>query len=603
MPPLVHNIHGVRRPGWSLFPAELPEQQREAWTGGRIRSFRPSWDDSPCRAEESRASEIADWQKLIDRNKPLTIAPHAKLTVFWDLENYYCGYPVTKAEGGEGALIEWEWAEALYEEASPKAIRFESTKGNRGEIEGKVFLGMGDRWRVGAGKTETPSLWWRCGRYVRIRVETADAPLVLTHLGVITTGYPLDRVGAWQSSDASWDRLMPLFERAYRIGAHETWTDTPYYEQMCYVGDNLLNALGNYAWFGDARISRRSIELFEWSRRASGLVAERYPSGWRQESPTFSLLWPVMVRDYAWWRNDRPFIKSMLPGLRSVLAEFDGMAGEDGLLHQVPDWPFIDWVPEWNDEAGCGPGVREGDSSIVNLYWILSLIAAAQVEEMCGDPLLSRRYRQITRRTFDAVITRYWDEQRGLFLDTHGRNFTSEHAQMFALLTGLLDAKKTELCLAALRRGERMAKATISSSFYLLDALYRHGEEAEFHRRLDYWRGLPDMGFTTMPEMSEPTRSDSHPWGAHPAWHTLAGIAGVRPDAPGFAKVKIAPLPGSLDHFEAKVVHPRGVIEVKFRRSQGGASFAVNLPEGVTGSFVFRGETSQLHPGKNEINA
>ena len=36
---------------------------------------------------------------------------------------------------------------------------------------------------------------------------------------------------------------------------------------MCYVGDNLLNAVANYAWFKDARLSRRSIELYEWSRR------------------------------------------------------------------------------------------------------------------------------------------------------------------------------------------------------------------------------------------------------------------------------------------------------------------------------------------------
>jgi hypothetical protein len=601
MPPLRGNPHGVRRPGWSLFPAELAEQQREPWTGGRIRAFRPGWSTGPFHADETRAAEIPAWQNLIDRASPLVVPPHAEWTLLWDLENYHCGYPELRVAEGDGALVEWSWAESLYEEARPEDVNTRSHKGHRGEVIGKIFFGFEDRWRIRGGPEQTaPALWWRCGRYVRLRVKTGAAPLTITGIGLVTTGYPLDRLARWESSDAGWDRLMPLFERSYRIGAHETWTDTPYYEQMCYVGDNLFNALSNYAWFGDARLSRRSIRLYEWSRYGSGLVAERYPSGWRQDSSTFSLLWSLMVRDYAWWRDDAPFIQAMLPGLRSVLAEFDGLACADGLLHHVPGWPFIDWVPEWYE--GCGPGVREGDSSIVNLLWVLSHLAAAQVEEAHGDALLAERSRQLARRTFDAIVGRYWDEERGLFLDTPGHRPASEHAQMFALLTGLLDAKKTAACLAALRGNGETARATISASFYLLEALYLQGESAEFHRRLAFWRGLPDQGFTATPEAPEPTRSDSHPWGAHPAWHTLASIAGVRPDAPGFRRVRIAPLPGDLEHFTASVVHPRGLVEVSFRRAAGKpATFTVNLPEGITGDLVFAGQTCPLHAGRNEI--
>ena len=45
--------------------------------------------------------------------------------------------------------------------------------------------------------------------------------------------------------------------------------------------------------------------------------------------------------------------------------------------------------------------------------------------------------------------------KRGLLLDTHGQDSACEHAQMWALLTGLLDAEKTAACLAALKKGER----------------------------------------------------------------------------------------------------------------------------------------------------
>ena len=278
---------------------------------------------------------------------------------------------------------------------------------------------------------------------------------------------------------------------------------------MCYVGDNIMIALSNYAWFNDTRLSRRSIELFNASRRATGMVAERYPSGWRQECGTFSLLWPTMVRDYGMWRDDAPFIKSMIPGVRSVIAEFEALVHEDGLLHHVPGWPFIDWVPDWDSGnpalLGYERGINEGDSSLINLSWVRTLQAGAQIEEAYGEPMLAKYYNDRARKTFDLVIQRYWDKKKNLLRNTLVDDGLSEHAQTLALVTGLLDAKKTKACLAALKKGG-LAKATIYFSFYLLDALYRHGEDAEFFRRLEFWRTLPDLGFTSTPEMDEPSR-------------------------------------------------------------------------------------------------
>jgi alpha-L-rhamnosidase len=302
----------------------------------------------------------------------------------------------------------------------------------------------------------------------------------------------------------------------------------------------------------------------------------------------------------------------MLPGLRSVIAEFDALVHDDGLLHQVPGWPFMDWVGGVIEERsgidregwkyGCAPGVEEHDSSIVNLQWVMALQAAAQVEEAYGEPLYAQRHNQVARETMDRIVARYWDAKRGLILNTTGNASASEHAQLFALLTGLLDAEKTKACLAALRKGDGLDKATIYFSYYALEANYRYAEAGEFYRRLDFWRSLIDQGFKTTPEAPEPTRSDSHPWGAHPAYHTLASIAGVRPAAPGFAKVRIAPLLNNHEHFEAKVVHPKGMIEVAYRQGSPKSSFTISLPQGIPGELVFNGQTHALKPGKNELS-
>jgi hypothetical protein len=63
-------------------------------------------------------------------------------------------------------------------------------------------------------------------------------------------------------------------------------------------------------------------------------------------------------------------------------------------------------------------------------------------------------------------------------------------------------------------------------------------------------------------------------------------------------------MPGPMTHFEAKVVHPRGFVEVAFRQTSPDAwNFVINLPEGITGRFEFRGKSRQLQAGKNEISS
>ena len=75
------------------------------------------------------------------------------------------------------------------------------------------------------------------------------------------------------------------------------------------------------------------------------------------------------------------------------------------------------------------------------------------------------------------------------------------------------------------------------------------------------------MGLTTTPEQPEPTRSDSHAWAAHPNYGLLATVLGVRPAAPGFRRVRVAPHLGTLRHAEGTGPHPDGTIDVRVGES------------------------------------
>ncbi len=111
------------------------------------------------------------------------------------------------------------------------------------------------------------------------------------------------------------------------------------------------------------------------------------------------------------------------------------------------------------------------------------------------------------------------------------------------------------------------------------------------------------MGLTTTPENPEPTRSDSHAWSAHPNYHLLATVLGVRPAAPGFARVEVAPALGPMRRASGRIAHPAGGIEVKLERvGASGLRGDVTLPPGVDGVFRWGGQTKTLRPGRQRLS-
>jgi hypothetical protein len=110
------------------------------------------------------------------------------------------------------------------------------------------------------------------------------------------------------------------------------------------------------------------------------------------------------------------------------------------------------------------------------------------------------------------------------------------------------------------------------------------------------------MGFTTWPEQPGDTRSDSHAWTAHPTYDLLTLVAGVEPASPGFKTVRIAPHLGDLTSLEATYPHLAGLIHVKYAVSGGALHAEVELPDELTGEFIWKGKTTALKGGKATLD-
>ncbi len=599
-PPVTDNPCGVLARGWQLRPSGLPEQRHDLWRGGRVRARLPRYHAAPSvrMGVESAPAQVADWMRLLRDGTALALPARHEVTVLIDTDDYLCGFPALEFSGGAGTLVRCEWAESLFDQEEPKFDNTPGPKGDRGAVAGKLFFGFGDLWKLGGtGRRWASTPWWRAGRYLLVSVKVGAIPVVLHSLAVERTGFPLAPKAKLTTSDPTLPPIIALSERGLRACMHDIFVDCPYYEQMMYVADTRIQMLLSYVFAGDERLPRRGMELFDLSRGRSGYPTMRHPSVERQESATFAMIWPWMLHDFALWRDDLPWLRQRLPGMRALLEALQTEAGADGLLVKPPGWLFVDWVKGW--PAGWAPGQQESRrSALVSLHYLITLQRAADLETWAGEPAMAQRWAAQATTVAASLTREFWDEPRGLWTDDASHATFSQHAQALAIIAGLRIPDPARWADAA---ANGLAAATIYFQHYLFEALGRAGRGDLILPRLDMWRGLVQQGFKTPVESPEPARSDCHAWGAHPVFHLHATIAGIRPAAPGFRQVRIAPQPGGLKTIETELPHPRGVIRLHAKFADGRVEAMVELPPETTGVFVWAGKETALQTGEQTV--
>lgn len=584
-----------------LTPATLPPMLEVPRLLGMVRSAEHGGPDNV--ADELVSLERHDtlvagaWQRLLEGRDTVTVPAGERQRVLVDLQDYYCAYPEIVTTGGRGAQITVGWAESLFAEANPASM----VKGNRDDVVGKYFRAPRDRFILDGGPERAhDTLWWRAGRYVEIVVEAAGEPVTIDAVAWRETRYPLEMQGAFRCSDALLDAATPIMFRALQMCSHETYMDCPYYEQLMYVGDTRLQALVTYVTTGDTRLPETANRLFDWSRAPDGFTKSRYPSAVPQVIPPFSLWWVGMVHDAFMWRDRPDLVRQWLPGVDAVLAGFQRYLSNEGLVVAPRGWNYCDWVPEW--EGGWPPAGRDGASALINLMFVAALGRAADMHAYFGENLLAWHWRSLAARVSTAVRHTYWDESRGLLADDPHHAHYSEHTQALAILTGLLHGEQRDRMVAGLLAAPDLARATIYFSHYLFEAYRAIGATEALFSRLDLWRALPAQGFKTTLEAPEPSRSDCHAWGAHPIYHYYATILGARPTEPGFRALRVAPQLGPLTWLSASMPHPSGeMIVADLRLVHDDLHGRLILPQGLAGTLAWRGETTPLTPGVNDI--
>ena len=547
-----------------------------------------------------RTKNISVGNGFLKADSAIIIPANSIVTLLFDHGFITNAYPTFSFSKGKDSKISVVYSESMYLN--------NSEKGNRNEVDAKFIIGKIDSFYIDGGETKNFSpLWYRTYRYVEMKIETNNEPLIFNSITAETTGYPFKENAKFTSNDNQLSKIWEMGWRTATLCAGDTYYDCPYYEQLQYTGDTRIQALISLYVSGDDRLMRKAINNLSWSKTSDGILKSRYPARYDQVIPPFSLFWINMLHDFWMLRDDKEFVKSHLNTVKSIIYWYaDKIDKNTGMLGAMPHWNFVDWPKEWpwNNKyplGGVPPGGMTGGSSIISLQLAYTLGDAIDLMKAYDMKFEATKFEELKNLINKSVKQNCFDTSKGLIADDIKRTSYSQHASIMGILSGSLNSKEELQVFNKLTADKSLIQATVYYQFYLFRALKKVGLANEYLSKLGDWYNMINTGLTTFAERPEPSRSDCHAWSASPIYDLLSTVCGIEPASPGFKTIQVAPALGDLSYVKASMPHPNGNIYLDLRKVNKRLVGIITLPNRTKGFYKYGNMKLQLNQGVNYL--
>lgn len=275
----------------------------------------------------------------------------------------------------------------------------------------------------------------------------------------------------------------------------------------------------------------------------------------------YSFYWVIGLREYYQNYKDIDFIKWIYPRAVSLM-EFSAerVNAQGFIIGKELDWIFIDWADIDKDGAVCAE----------QMLFIAANRAMAQLADIIGAD--GSQYAKAADILTEKTNRYFWDEARGAYLDTYesGKNHISRHANIFAILYQIATQEQQESIVKNVLLNDEIAQITTPYfEGYELDVFGMIGQFDYIENKIkSYWKGMMDLGATTIWEEYDPKLSDAehyqmyggkyakslcHAWGAAPIYLLGKYFLGVSPATDGFDTFTVKPYLGGFQFLDGTV--------------------------------------------------
>lgn len=440
-------------------------------------------------------------------------------------------------------------------------------------------------------------------RYMVLTVRGATAGLTL-RTSLRTTLYPHAIRGSFSSSDAQLESIWQVCAWTQQVCSMDAYVDTPWREQAQWWGDARVQSWNTFHLSGDERLLRRGIGQIADMRTPAGITYGHAPTmAHNCVLPDFTLVWLATLWDLYRQSGETDTFLAQQKTVQDALAYFEQWTNpQTGLLDFDPRyWLFLDWT-----------GLQKnGQPTLFTLWLLYALDCLHELYSATKNRQQAERMRQWATRVRASL--RKLLQPSGLLSDgilPGGKvnPHCSVHAQTLALLTDLAPEHRETMLQKSLLpfvRGQSDDPVRPSAYWitYTYSALAQHGYGADVVAHIrKHWEPMVAHGTTW--ENWDPKRgheSFSHAWSAHPLFHLMQILGGVRASKPQWAAVSYEPT-FIGEHAAIAIPSPRGIIRSAWQRKGDTVSATLELPTGVVAEARLPGQKKQkLAAGKHRF--
>jgi len=526
------------------------------------------------------------------------------------------GEALVRTAGSRGLLLVLDFGQTVFgsprlDLEAPAGMTIELTYGDELAQDGRVRPTPGipgfdvtpeHRYIARAGRQSWERFEPAGFRYLQAIFRDAAGSASVASLSVVERRYPAPLTGRFRCSDELLTRIWEAGARTLALCMHDAYVDCPSREQRQWVADASLEALVNYALFGDAALAARFLRQVAQAQRADGRTPMCAPGDFSAADflsiPDFTLAWILAVDRHQLYTGDSDLAHELFPAVQRALAWFERWLDADSLLDRVPGWVFLDWAEH----------DKRGEVTAVNAFFVAALRAAARIARLGETAGEAERLDQLGDCVAAAVNERLWDERRGVYADARhdgalGRR-VSQLANAAVIADRIAPPERWPRILASILDPARVTRTrrrptegptpfdeetgVVEAQPFGSHLLHRALAAADGHGALldhirSRWGPMLESG-STFWETWEVAGWDSrcHGYSATPSFDLSTDILGVAPISPAFARFRIAPHPAGLSWAEGVFPTPRGNIGVSWNmRSDGGFELNLDVPEGT----------------------
>ncbi|WP_309380234.1 alpha-L-rhamnosidase N-terminal domain-containing protein [Cerasicoccus frondis] len=417
-----------------------------------------------------------------------------------------------------------------------------------------------------------------------------------------TAVYPHKLTGKFHSSETELNRIWETCAWTQEVCCLDAYVDTPWREQAQWWGDARVQAWNTFHMSGDARLFNRGIRQIAAQTTPDGLTYGHAPTiAHNCILPDFTLIWIITLWDYYWQTGSLAPFMEHIPQILNALDYFEKWTDPDlGLLkHDNRFWLFLDWTELRKD----------GYSSVYNLWYLYALNKLVKLSNLAGltdmantCTLRADRLRiHLNKLITDSGLLRDGYTENGCI-----DNETSIHAQTLSIMTQLSPANNDAMInkrLLAYLNGTHQTSIHPSAYWitYVYTVLNDSGHAYDVLRDiLKRWGPMVAHGTTW--ENFEPKKgheSHSHAWSAHPIFHLMQIIGGIRQTAPKWESIRYTPLFYG-DSANIVIPTPLGNISSKWQRQKSVIKGNLHLPDTMSASVHLMNHKSKAITGSYE---